>query len=916
MDKQIPTVDELLDTIDLSFSNYTPSADALHFWNTMQLIKGPKFFTAGIPMLHYYFIDLAFNNVSREAFPYSDDVKDRIKIKRNKLAILCSRGLSKSTTFSSFLVIYMAMFGRLPGLKRPGIGDKVNFVVGVGDSQEGGAKVMCNTLRDMIEESELLQKYFEKIRCTDAEIELVRAGDEPVNERSFMFRAKGAQALPLDTKLYTETGYTTIGDVQVGDSIYGADGFLAEVTRKSEIFHEDVYRINLRDGRSLDVSENHINSVLYKTRGTDGTRIEEMDLTTLELLEKPLYYSSKGYGKYSEETYTTARMFIKNIGAIQYPEKELEIDPYTLGLILGDGTVMETSKRVSLTSHVDDWTEYRDNIPYSLEVAYEKENTLTYVVEGVGESMRKLGLNVDGCDKFIPEEYFTASVPQRLSLLQGLIDSDGHIRQGRRGFGYATTSTRLAGDVCRLVRSLGGIAKIVTPDEGEDRNFPLQRVHCKLNMDVARLRRKAERIDYTTDANMVEVTSIEKIEMVPTQCIAINNEDKQFIAGEYVRTHNSGIRGQRYKGERIDVIIGDDLVKTEADSRSDTIMKNIRSTIYSDAIHALRAQGGMEILIGTPFNKNDIVYSAIEGGWTPLVVPICEKVSKDLDSAEFKGAWPEMHTYERVMSRYEDMVDAGESRAFNQELMLRISSEEDKLVKEDQIQWYSRKSIEKNLGGYNIYTTSDLTASNDLRGDFSCVMTWAVNSQGDWFMLDASVRKQTIDEQYKPILSQVRRWGARFDRNVHVGVEIDGQQQLNVYALKKLMVEYNTFFTFARQIGSAYGKEGISRRQATGAKHEQFMRVHPLFQQKKMFFPEEMKGTEDMKEILNELNYITYEGITSKHDDALDCISMIAAMEVMLPSQDQMIEAVKSMDKSVYYPEPEDDNDDRCSVVF
>lgn len=541
MSKDLPSVDDLLDSIDLTFPNYTPSEEALHFWNTMQLIKGPEFFSSGIPLLHYYFIDLAFNKVERHAFPYSDDVKERISIKSNKLAILCSRGLSKSTTFSSFLVIYMAMFGVLPGLKRPGIGNKVHFVMGVGDSQEGGAKVMCNTIRDMIEESELLKNYFEKIRTTDAEIELVRKGSGPEAKRSFMFRTKGAQA---------------------------------------------------------------------------------------------------------------------------------------------------------------------------------------------------------------------------------------------------------------------------------------------------------------------------------------------------------GIRGQRYRGERIDVIIGDDLVKTEADSRSDTIMKNIRSTIYSDATHALRAQGGMEILIGTPFNKKDIVYSAIEGGWTPLVVPICEKIKPDLSKEEFVGAWPEMHSYERVMSRYEDMTDADEGKAFQQELMLRISSEEDKLVKEDQIQWYSRKALQENLGAYNLYMTTDLTASNSLKGDFSVVMMWAVNSKGDWFMLDAVVKKMTIEEQYKPIFAMNNRWGAKYGRNVTVGIEIDGQQQLNLHTLKKQQIEYNSFFTFGKQIGSPHGKEGISRRQATGAKHEQFMRVHPLFQQHKIYFPEELKETPDMKELLSELNYVTYEGFGSKHDDALDGVSMIAALDVVLPSDD------------------------------
>ena len=251
--------------------------------------------------------------------------------------------------------------------------------------------------------------------------------------------------------------------------------------------------------------------------------------------------------------------------------------------------------------------------------------------------------------------------------------------------------------------------------------------------------------------------------------------------------------------------------------------------------------------------------------------------------------------------------------------MLRISSEEDRLVKDDQIQWYSRSQLEKNLGGYNIYITTDLTASNNLKGDYSTIFAWAVNNQGDWFMLDCVVRKMTIDEQYKPIFEMNRRWGAKYGRNVTVGIEIDGQQQLNLHSLKKQMIEYNSFFTFARQIGSVAGKEGISRRQATGAKHEQFMRVHPLFQQHKLYLPEELKNTPDMTELLNELKYVTYEGIGSKHDDALDGISMIASMDVILPSADMGFTTTEEWVPNRYYDFDDDDGNDldgKCSTVF
>ena len=537
----IPTVDELLDTINLTFPNYVPSDDALHFWATMQLIKGKDFFAYGIPKLHYYFIDLAFNNITREMLPYSDEINKRVRLNKDKIAILCSRGLSKSTTFSAFLVIYMAMFGRLPGLNRRGTGDKVWFVIGLGDSQEGGAKVMCQTIASLIEESAMLQEYFEKIRTTDAEIELVRKDDPnnplSIGKRSFKFLSKGAQA---------------------------------------------------------------------------------------------------------------------------------------------------------------------------------------------------------------------------------------------------------------------------------------------------------------------------------------------------------GVRGQRYKGERVDVIIADDMVKSESDSRSAVIMEAISSTIYSDAVNALRASGGKEILIGTPFNKNDVVYSAIEGGWTPLVVPICNKAGLDMQECEFVGSWPEMHTFDRIKSRYRAMYEAGKVRAFNQELMLRIASEEDKLIKDDHIQWFNRRSMEKTLGEYNLVMTTDLTASNGLLGDYSGIALWAVNHVGDWFMLDLALRPMGIEEQYIPIFNMVQRYSALSGRTIEVGIELDGQQRLNLVALKKTMREKNIYFRFAKQVGKPWGSEGVTR-SGNGKKHDHFMRFHPMMQSHKIFFAEELKDSPDMKELLSELSYVTYTGITSKRDDGLDLLSMIPLIDVVLP---------------------------------
>lgn len=536
-------VDEALDNIDLTFNGYTPSEDALKFFNIVRLVLGedPEVDNG---LMHYFLVDLVYGNVTKEQFPYTEEINGRIRFNPRKIAIIASRFSAKSTIITAFMPIVTAVTGNIPNF-----GD-VMFWVSFGDSQQAGAKVQANTIRDICSDSAFCKDYFERMRFTDEECEFIRKGSGPEKKRAFMFKVKGAA---------------------------------------------------------------------------------------------------------------------------------------------------------------------------------------------------------------------------------------------------------------------GG-----------------------------------------------------------------------------------SVRGIRYKTERPQIFTFDDIIKNEADANSPIIMAKLRSMIYSDAENALGRKGKI-IIVNTPFNKKDPVYAALESGvWTPVCVPICENISLDLTKDEYRGSWEAMKSYEDVMEKYQDAYYGDTLREFNQELMLRISSEEDKLIKDDQIQWYSRALLEKSISNYNIYVTTDFTASNSLKGDFSVVLVWALNSNGDWFLLEATVRKMTIDDQYKPLFAANRRWGAKYGRQLTVGVEIDGQQQLNLHSLKNQMLQYNSFFTFARQIGSPAGKEGISRRQAMGAKHEQFMRVHPLFQNKKIFFPEELRDTPDMKEILNELNYVTYEGIGSKHDDALDGISMIASMDVVLPSTD-----VASMDVAI-----------------
>lgn len=83
-------VDKALDCIDLTFNGYTPSRDAIEFFNIMRLVNGEDFETDNA-LMHYFLVDLVYGNIKRENFPYSQEINEKIRLNSKKIAIIASR---------------------------------------------------------------------------------------------------------------------------------------------------------------------------------------------------------------------------------------------------------------------------------------------------------------------------------------------------------------------------------------------------------------------------------------------------------------------------------------------------------------------------------------------------------------------------------------------------------------------------------------------------------------------------------------------------------------------------------------------------------------------------------------------------------------------------------------------------------
>ena len=367
--------------------------------------------------------------------------------------------------------------------------------------------------------------------------------------------------------------------------------------------------------------------------------------------------------------------------------------------------------------------------------------------------------------------------------------------------------------------------------------------------------------------------------------------EKRHMLIKFKGASTGGIRsGSRnpVTGDRYALIIADDIIKNEDDSYSEALMEKVKTALESDAENAMRSRNTQMVIINTPFHKNDPLYKIVEGGaYTPLVMPICKEISLDLKKSEFVGLWEESHSYESVMKRYRKAVANNNTRAFNQELMLRVSNEEDRMITDDMLQWYDRKLIMNMLDGYNLYITTDFTTTSAAKSDFSGIAVWALNSENDWFLLDLHLKRCELQEQYDALFRMVSVW-SRGGRAIDVGVEIDGQQKAHIFSLKQMMQKKNLYFSFARQKGAPVGREGILSRVGGNSKLERFRYTLPMFQNHKIYFPEQLKDTADMKEMMKHLKGATHVGFTT-HDDGADLVSQLGLIDVITPSSSEAL---------------------------
>lgn len=342
------------------------------------------------------------------------------------------------------------------------------------------------------------------------------------------------KSLPVFTPIPTPTGWKAIGDLKVGDCVFGDDG---QPTTVVGVFPQGVqptYRVAFNDDTTILASADHLWAVRSSSRQHRELPYEIYTTKDLESMA----------GKH---------FHIPMCNPVEYPTADLPIPPYTLGVLIGDGSITKFATVTSEDKFI------RDRVTTECEQvgfrtnSYKNGNLAIQDRPGLPNrfitTLRKLDLL--GCkseDKFIPRQYLTSSIKQRVDLLHGLFDTDGYIGE-THSIVYTTVSELLALDVRELVWSLGGTAKIrrkktayIAQDGTKKTGLLAYNLYIKMPLCPFSLPKKTER--YIPEDRLQKqaqrlIDSVEYVGNMESVCIRVDNPRGLFLAEHYTVTHNS-----------------------------------------------------------------------------------------------------------------------------------------------------------------------------------------------------------------------------------------------------------------------------------------------------------------------------------------------------------------------------------------
>ena len=351
----------------------------------------------------------------------------------------------------------------------------------------------------------------------------------------------------------SETGYTLMGDIKVGDYVFDRQGNPTKVLQIFEQGEQDVYELTLTDGRTARCTKDHMWTVFKRDGKLYNLTLEEI-MNTYKVKRKLMPGDNRVPFSFKYK--------IPTCDSVDYREKPVPIDPWVLGCFIGNGCCRE---HVLTISSCNSEIPIRIAALYDFDIKHNENDKYSYSFYKHGKPIKSRDFfknipeihNKYSYEKTIPDVYLYNTSSIRLRLLQGLMDTDGSISYGDKRYHvtYSSTSKTLLKQIQNILYSFGFSANIT--DDGRPDKYKsgycgilVFRIPNRIKTDFftvsykKKLAEDAKEVPQENRYNGFIIKDIKKLDYKENcRCILVDNPEHLYLTDDYIVTHNTYCSG-------------------------------------------------------------------------------------------------------------------------------------------------------------------------------------------------------------------------------------------------------------------------------------------------------------------------------------------------------------------------------------
>ena len=329
-----------------------------------------------------------------------------------------------------------------------------------------------------------------------------------------------------------------------------------------------------------------------------------------------------------------------------------------------------------------------------------------------------------------------------------------------------------------------------------------------------------------------------------------NRNELEFKVGDryfnvVAKGAGQSMRGIKRRGNRPQVILVDDLEDDEAVMNKETRRK-LKNWFFKVLIPARDPERYKIFFVGTPLHDDSLLANLMnDESWCPIKFPIMDD--------EGNPAWADRFSREWIDNEMESFRKQGMGKAFFQEYMLQVIDDEDSIFKKDMFTYYDDGDIIRHLPSMNVFMAVDLAISKEDYADYTVITTIAVNSDNHWFILNQEVGKWSMSESINHLFGQISKY-----RPTLLVLETVAYQMAFKQAVEDEMLRRNSFVRIEKT--------------KKMKKELKIQSLQPRYNVQSIHHPKDKVWVNDLEE---QLTMFRPEGALTKHDDQMDCLSML-----------------------------------------